>query len=161
MPLCNGCGACCGPVTARPDEVKRIKRFVADHDIKWEAPPLGEHTVSFTCGFLSPQDDGSFRCAIHAVRPWACRAFGVIEEMPCPLFPDSASLSFPRQKAVLLRLIDDHDRYLGEHFEDGYLTRIGGRELGPALRRLAADAMQRHPIPDAEQSPGGLPRPAP
>lgn len=154
MPLCNGCGACCGPVTARPDEVKRIKRYVKDNDVAWMTPKLDEGTISFACGFLRPHDDGSFGCAVHSVRPWACRAFGVIEEMPCPLFPEAATISFPRRNAALLRLIDEKDRYLGEHFEDGYMKRIGGRELGPALRRMAADAMRRNLIPTTPDAPG-------
>lgn len=150
MPLCNGCGACCGPVSARPDEVKRIKRYVKEHDIGWETPRLEEGTISFACGFLRPQPDGSFSCAVHPVRPWLCRAFGVIEEMPCPLFPEAVTTSVPRRQAVRLRLVDEADRYLGEYFEVGYLQRIGGRELGPALRRLAEDAMRRNLIPGLE-----------
>ncbi len=146
MPLCNGCGACCGPVSARPDEVKRIKRYVKDNDIAWIAPALEEDTISFACGFLRPLDDGSFGCAVHAVRPWLCRAFGVIEEMPCPLFPEAVATSVPRRNAVRLRLLDESDRYLGEYFEDGYLKRIGGRELGPALRRMAERALKRNLI---------------
>ena len=153
MPLCNGCGACCGPVSARPDEIKRIKRYTKDHDIEWKAPELQEGTISFACGFLRPQDDGSFNCAIHAVRPWLCRAFGVIDEMPCPVFPEAPTISFPSRNSVRLRLVDEKDRYLGEYFEEGYLKRIGGRELGPALRRLAADAMRRNLIPGLSGQP--------
>jgi len=67
MTLCNGCGACCGPVTARPDEVKRIKRFVEENDVVWLAEPIEEGTISFACGFLRKQDDGVLACAIHSV----------------------------------------------------------------------------------------------
>jgi Fe-S-cluster containining protein len=144
MPLCNGCGACCGPVTARPDEVKRIRRYVKENDVVWLTEPVETNTISFACGFLRKQEDGSFSCAIHPVRPWTCRAFGVIKEMPCPLFPEAAVESFPRQKAQNLRLVDAADKYLGEHFEAGYLKRIGGRETGPALHALAAAALQRN-----------------
>ena len=69
MPLCNGCGACCGPVTARPEEVKRIKRFIEDNDVTWQADPVDEGTISFACGFLRPQDDGSYQCAVHRCAP--------------------------------------------------------------------------------------------
>jgi Fe-S-cluster containining protein len=143
MPLCNGCGDCCGPVTARPEEVKRIRQYMKEHGVAWEPPAPEENTISFSCGFLRKQEDGSFRCAVHPARPWACRAFGVIEEMPCPHFPEAVVESFPRQKAQALRLIDPADRYLGEHFEPGYLQRIGGRGTGVALHRLAAEALRR------------------
>jgi len=151
MPLCNGCGACCGPVTARPEELKRIKRFVKDNDVTWQADPVDEGTISFACGFLRPQEDGSYQCAVHSVRPWACRAFGVIEEMPCPLFPEAAVASVPRQQAVLLRLIDPGDKYLGEHFENGYLRRIGGRSGGVALHAMAAEALRRNAMEASRQ----------
>jgi len=151
MPLCNGCGACCGPVTARPEEVKRIKRFVEDNNVKWQADAVEEGTISFACGFLRPQDDGSYQCAVHSVRPWACRAFGVIKEMPCPLFPEAAVASVPRQQAVLLRLIDPEDKYLGEHFEEGYLRRIGGRGGGVALHAMAAEALRNQAMEASRQ----------
>ena len=142
MPLCNGCGACCGPVTARPDEVKRIRSYVKENDIAWQAPVVEDGTLNFACGFLRAQEDGSYNCAVHPVRPWACRAFGVIKEMPCPLFPEAAVTSVPRQQATLLRLIDPSDKYLGEHFEAGYLQRIGGRGTGVMLHDLAAKALR-------------------
>jgi hypothetical protein len=151
MPLCNGCGAWCGPVTARPEEVKRIRRYVKENGIEWRAPELEEGTISFACGFLRPQADGSYTCAVHPVRPWACRAFGVIKEMPCPLFPEAAVTSVPRQQATLLRLIDPADKYLGEHFESGYLKRIGGRGTGVMLHDIAAKALQQQA---AREKPG-------
>lgn len=153
MPLCNGCGACCGPVTARPEEVKRIRRYMRENDVSWQSHPVEEGTISFACGFLRPQDDGSYQCAVHSVRPWACRAFGVIKEMPCPLFPEAAVTSVPRQQAVLLRLIDPEDKYLGEYFESGYLRRIGGRGTGVALHELAAEALRRNAIDAARRAP--------
>jgi hypothetical protein len=151
MPSCNGCGACCGPVTARPEEVKRIKRFVEGNGVTWQADAVEEGTISFACGFLRPQADGTYQCAVHSVRPWACRAFGVIEEMPCPLFPEAAVASVPRHKAVLLRLIDPEDKYLGEHFEAGYLNRIGGRGTGVALHNMAAEALRQNAMEASRQ----------
>lgn len=143
MTLCNGCGACCGPVTARRDEVKRIRKFMKENDVEWLSKPVEDGTIDFACGFLRPQDDGSLQCAIHSVRPWTCRAFGVIEEMPCPLFPEAAVMSIPRKQAQLLRLIDPEDEYLGESFEEGYLRRIGGRGIGVALHAMATVEMQK------------------
>ena len=144
MPLCNGCGACCGPVTARPEEVKRIRKYVKENGVEWQAEPVEPGTISFACGFLRKHGDGSYACAVHEVRPWTCRAFGVIKEMPCPLFPEAAVESIPRQKAQELRLVDPGDRYLGEHFEPGYLARIGGRQTGVALHAMAAAALQQN-----------------
>jgi Fe-S-cluster containining protein len=156
MPLCNGCGACCGPVTARPEEVKRIRQYIKEKGVDWEPPPIEENTLSFACGFLRKQDDGSYQCAVHSVRPWTCRAFGVIEEMQCPLFPEAAVTSIPREKAVLLRLIDPTDKYLGEYFEADYLKRIGGRGTGSMLHAVAAAAIKRlqeqAPNPSVEQT---------
>jgi hypothetical protein len=157
MPLCNGCGACCGPVTARPDEVKRIRRYVEDNDVVWLAEPIAENTVSFGCGFLRKQDDETLTCAIHPVRPWACRAFGVIKEMACPLFPEAAIISVPRQQATSLHLIDPTDKYLGEHFEPGYLKRIGGRGTGVALQQMAAEALRRKALEAGRRKQGAQP----
>ena len=157
MPLCNGCGACCGPVTARPEEVKRIRKYVRENSIEWLVEPVEPDTISFACGFLRKQDDGSYQCAVHPVRPWTCRAFGVIKEMPCPLFPEAVVESFPRQKAQELRLVDASDKYLGENFEPGYLARVGGPQTGVALHAMAAAAIEQNLRGAARerQSPSG------
>ena len=142
IPLCNGCGACCGPVTARPEEVRRIRSYIRENDIVWQSHPVEPGSIDLRCGFLRPQDDGSFTCAVHEVRPWTCRAFGVIKEMPCHLFPEAAVASVPAKQATLLRLVDPADKYLGEYFEAGYLKRIGGREMGRMMHRLATGAIK-------------------
>ena len=153
MPLCNGCGACCGPVKARPEEVARIRRYLKENDVHWETPPVEEDTINFACGFLRKQEDGSYLCAVHPARPWACRAFGVIEEMPCHLFPEAAVTSVPQKQAQLLRLIDPEDKYLGEHFEPGYLQRIGGAEMGALLHQMASLQVQQQLRDQAKQEP--------
>ena len=142
MSLCNGCGSCCGPVTARPEEVKRIRKYMKENEVSWHEEPVEDTSISLACGFLRKQDDGSYLCAVHPVRPWTCRAFGVIEEMPCPLFPEAAVISVPRRQAQLLRLIDPEDKYLGEYFEEGYLRRIGGRTAGVQLHQMAVSAIE-------------------
>ena len=142
MPLCNGCGACCGPVSARLDEAKRIRKYIRENDVAWVVPASEPGTVDVACGFLRKQEDGTYRCAVHPVRPWSCRAFGVIEEMPCPFFPEAVVTSFPSQKAQLLHLVDVADKYLGEYFEPGYLKRIGGRETRQLLEAMVLRAVQ-------------------
>ena len=143
MPLCNGCGACCGPVSARPAEAKVIRQYMREHGVEWQKSPHAPGTLDFACGFLRKQPDDTYICAIHPVRPWSCRAFGVIKEMTCPLFPEAAKDTVPPKEAVGLRLLDPDDKYLGEYFEPNYLKRIGGRGFGVALKKLAMQNILR------------------
>lgn len=119
MALCNGCGECCGPAAARPQEVKRIRGFVRDNAIAWRVDP----SSPLTCGFSRPTDAGA-ECAIYPVRPWVCRAFGVIAELPCKYFPEAVVLSFPADQAVAIGVSRPGDKLLGEVFESGYLRRL-------------------------------------
>ncbi len=119
MTKCNGCSnqpvknACCTIVRARPAEAKCIRRFIKDNGIEWQ------QNEGIQCGFLQ---DGM--CSIYEVRPWACRAFGVIRQMPCSHFPKEAQLDFPPEQTVVLRLSDPDDAFLGWYFEDGYYERM-------------------------------------
>ena len=119
MVACDGCkgreveNACCTIVRVRPLEAKRIKRYIEDNGITWQARD------GIECGFLK---DG--QCSIYNVRPWACRAFGVIKQMPCSYYPEEAVIDLPADKAVALRFSDFDDAFLGFYFEPGYYERI-------------------------------------
>lgn len=119
MKSCDGCkheavqNACCTIVRVRPHEAKRIRRYVDDNDIQWQ-----QHE-GIKCGFLK---DG--QCSIYEVRPWACRAMGVIQQMPCSRFPHEAQLDMPQQQTINLRLGDPSDPFLGYFFELGYGQRM-------------------------------------
>lgn len=110
MADCNGCGACCGPVSCTPKEAQKIAKFVERRKITWQ-----EHDDPLTCGFYDVERK---RCRIYSVRPWPCRAFGVITEMKCPLFPKAAKQSLPARDAVVLGLMHPGDRLLSMHFAD-------------------------------------------
>ncbi len=119
MKSCDGCAhevithACCTIVRARPAEAKAIRHYIREHDIHWVENP------GITCGFLQ---EG--QCAIYPVRPWVCRAFGVVKQLPCSRFPEDATIDFPREKAELLRLADSDDELLGYYFEPTYYERM-------------------------------------
>lgn len=68
----SGCGECCGPVIVTEAEYQAVRRFAQDRGIK----PKRQGT---TCPFY--QEGG---CAVYSVRPFACRLFGHVAEMPCP-----------------------------------------------------------------------------
>lgn len=120
MKSCNGCQAsggkqdCCTIVRVRPVEAKRIKRFTEDNNIKWE------QAEGIRCGFAR---DGNV-CAIYEVRPFACRAMGVVKQMPCSHFPEEAVIDFPTEQVVRQRLSDPDDAFLGYYFESGYYERM-------------------------------------
>ncbi len=119
MKSCDGCAheetknACCTIVRVRPNEAARIKRFTEDNDIQW-VPQAG-----IECGFLK---EG--QCSIYEVRPWVCRAFGVVKQMPCHRFPQEAVLDLPSNVAHSLKLSDPDDAFLGWYFEPGYYDRM-------------------------------------
>jgi len=119
MKSCDGCkheevtNSCCTIVRARPQEAKRIKQYIEDNDIQWQV------NDGITCGFMQ---DG--QCAIYPVRPWVCRAFGVVRQMPCTRFPQEAVLDLPPAKAHSLKLSDPDDAFLGWYFEPGYYDRM-------------------------------------
>ena len=119
MAHCDGCAhevtpnACCTMVRARPQEVKAIRHYVRDHDIQWQ------QNSGIQCGFLQ---DG--QCSIYAVRPWVCRAFGVVTALKCSRFPEDATIEMEPRQAQLLRLSDPDDELLGYYFEPNYYDRM-------------------------------------
>lgn len=119
MQNCDGCAheetknACCTIVRVRPDEAKRIRRYAEEHQVNWQV------SDGIACGFLH---DG--QCSIYEVRPWVCRAFGVVKQMPCSRFPEEAQLDLPSAKAHSLKLSDPDDAFLGWYFEPGYYDRM-------------------------------------
>lgn len=120
MVSCDGCKAaggnqdCCTIVRARPAEAKRIKRFVDDNNINWE------QAEGIRCGFAR---EGNI-CAIYEVRPWVCRAFGVVKQLPCSHFPEEAVIDFPAEKTQALGWSSPDDAFLGYYFEPGYYERM-------------------------------------
>lgn len=119
MKLCDGCkdepivAACCTIVRARPEEAKRIRHYAREHGVQWQ------QNEGITCGFLQ---DG--QCAIYPVRPWVCRAFGVVKQLPCSRFLAEAVLDIPKEQAYLNRWADPGDDFLGWYFEPGYYERM-------------------------------------
>jgi Fe-S-cluster containining protein len=108
MPECNGCGACCGPASCTDAEARKIARFIERKKIEWV-----EHEDPLTCGFY---DIERKRCRIYSVRPFPCRAFGVVKEMGCPLFPKAAKQSLPPRDAAQLGLMAPLDLLLSMRF---------------------------------------------
>lgn len=119
MESCDGCqheetkNACCTIVRATRQEAKGIKRYTEDNSISWVVQD------GIQCGFLQ-----GGQCSIYDVRPWICRAFGVIKQAPCSRFPEEAQLDFPQQQTINLRLSDPNDEFLGAYFETGYYERM-------------------------------------
>ena len=66
-----GCSTCCGPAPLSPWEAARLGVPGA------ATTPVRPGTA--TCAFL---EHG--RCSVYDKRPWACRAYGTGELMPCP-----------------------------------------------------------------------------
>lgn len=108
MPDCTSCGECCGPVAATPREASARAEYVASNGVEWVDDPED----ALRCGFYS---EG--RCKIYPARPFACRAYGVVVEMPCAFFPLSAVQSLPADEAVSRGLMNpDSDKLLAAHF---------------------------------------------
>jgi len=85
MPECDGCGKCCGPVGVTHEEQAAIGDYCKAKQVKWEPrDPL-------TCGFLDKKN----RCRIYIARPFLCRVYGAVKELPCPYYPEAARASFP------------------------------------------------------------------
>ena len=73
---CSMCGECCGailPVSEK--EIKRIKKYVVEHNIKINVNPintLSEKMIDLTCPFRNNKER---KCDIYEVRPKICRSF--------------------------------------------------------------------------------------
>ena len=113
MPDCTGCGECCTVVKVRPDEAKRIRHHVRTNGVEWSPPEhqpedwasRGDEGPNRYCGFLRV-DGWRYRCAVYDVRPWSCRAFGVVKGMACSYFPELAVSGPAPLAAVMRRLVD-------------------------------------------------------
>lgn len=99
MADCNGCGACCGPVSCTSKEAQKIAAFVERRKISWQ-----QHDDPLTCGFY---DVKRKRCRIYSVRPFACRAFGVVTEMKQSLPARDAALDLTFNKGIAERAITE------------------------------------------------------
>ena len=119
MKSCDGCkhevdqNACCTIVRATREESKRIKRYAEENAVDWQV------NEGIKCGFLQ---DG--QCAVYAVRPWACRAMGVVKQIPCSRFPEEAVIDIPQPVAISLKLSSPDDAFLGFYFEPSYYERM-------------------------------------
>jgi Fe-S-cluster containining protein len=72
---CSGCGNCCSNFLPISDtEIKRIQRYVKEHDIKEYVCryPVSKPVVDITCPF---RNDGAKKCTIYPVRPAICQDF--------------------------------------------------------------------------------------
>lgn len=74
---CRGCGECCSnilPMTM--EDVARIKKYIAKHDIKEQKAPavLANPKFNLYCPFMR-MDVAKDRCTIYPVRPEICREF--------------------------------------------------------------------------------------
>lgn len=142
MPSCTRCGECCTITFARPEEAKRIRAYAKENEIEWIVPPDQENGLpDITCGFLRKSDDGTFACGVYPVRPWQCRAFGVVSGMACTYFPEDVVLDISPEEAVKRRLIDPDDKPLGAHFEKGYMER-----MEPAFKEAREHAAIMHAL---------------
>ena len=66
----EGCNDCCGVVPVSPHEAKKLKITTNMTPVK-----LG------TCDCIYSTSDG---CTAYDNRPFMCRLFGAVEDLPCP-----------------------------------------------------------------------------
>lgn len=79
---CSSCAAlCCGPVALSRDRLEKIKAYVQTMPKAARKRLAAQERDIGDCRFL---DMSSHRCAIYAVRPWICGAFGRVPGMQCP-----------------------------------------------------------------------------
>lgn len=72
---CSNCGNCCNNILpVNKDEIKRIKRYIKEHDIKAVKRfyPTDHKSIDMMCPF---RDDDKKICNIYEVRPKVCRLF--------------------------------------------------------------------------------------
>ena len=131
MPECTNCGDCCGPVRARPAEIRKIRALAERRKVEWV-----EHEDPLTCGFYQ----GGL-CRVYTARPAACQIYGVTVEMTCPHFPEAARMSFPAKSAISSGLMDPNDQTLAEAF-----AADGGARMLAAFYALPDRDVARHRI---------------
>lgn len=85
----SGCGECCGVVPVTEVEYQTVRIYIKERGVKLVAQ--GE-----TCPLFQ---DGT--CTVYEVRPFACRLFGHVEEMPCPKGYNTNISSEAGKEAVL------------------------------------------------------------
>ena len=84
---CCCCGECCSnflPMTSA--EIKVVKRYVKDHDVKEKKHlfPINTPVVlDFTCPFLDSSK--KLKCTIYEVRPSVCKEFSCNPALRKPL----------------------------------------------------------------------------
>lgn len=74
---CVGCGECCSnALPMKQKEIKTIKRYIKEHDIKEQKAQavFANQTFDLTCPFMR-KDVSKDRCTIYPVRPQICRDF--------------------------------------------------------------------------------------
>ena len=64
---CKNCGKCCGVIPVSQEDVKTIKKYIKEHDIK---PNPAKNTPE--CPF---RDEKNKKCMIYPVRPLMCRTY--------------------------------------------------------------------------------------
>jgi Fe-S-cluster containining protein len=143
MPDCNNCGDCCGPVKARPAEIRKIGELIKRRKVQWV-----EHDDPLTCGFYQ----GGL-CRVYTVRPAACQLYGVTVEMTCPHFPGSVKMSFPAKAAIASGLMDPNDQTLAEAFAPD-----GGARMLAAFKDLPDRDVAMHRIRQRELNAGSTAR---
>ena len=69
---CSRCGECCTPMLPLTlDEIKTIKEYIKEHNIKMENPVRGNN-VYVRCPFYNIDEK---KCNIYEVRPEVCKAY--------------------------------------------------------------------------------------
>jgi Fe-S-cluster containining protein len=70
---CSNCGECCSDfLPVSPEDVRRIHRFVKQHNIKEHKNVVLQADFDVTCPF---RDNVHRVCTIYPVRPGICREF--------------------------------------------------------------------------------------
>ena len=138
----DNCGECCGPLPVGRAEWKRI----ADHLVTSGVQP--QNNGPDTCPFYQ-----GGRCAIYAVRPFMCRAFGHPPELTCPR-GYNANADHGQMEAALFAQIANTQppiRWLHEFLNDPALlaemlerTRAGHERIAKR-KALAEELVQNQP----------------
>jgi hypothetical protein len=144
MPACTSCGDCCGPVRARPAEIRKIRALMERRQVEWI-----EHEDPLTCGFYV----GGL-CRVYTARPAACQMYGVTVEMSCPHFPESVKMSFPARAAIASGLMHPEDQILAQAFApDGGARMLAAFDTLPnrdlAAHRISERARADEPADQA------------
>lgn len=128
FPECSGCGHCChlNVIAVSPEEVARMRRYAASHDIT----PVDRNKTC--CCFLGA--DG--RCMIWEARPQICRLYNC--QVPrMEILRRNPSIVVDDDKP----LIDLHDAFiLGDASDPRYRDAYDAR--GAACVQLPASAQQ-------------------